>query len=876
MKKLISIILALQLVVPLVAYAGPSTEDIARVQALGIIEGDDGGMRLDDSITRAEFAAIICRMAGIPNPSGMNIAFADVPSDHWAKDYISVAVSLGIVNGVGDGNFAPDANITYAEAMKMLVCLLGYGSVAESKGGWPNGYIAQAGSLGILKYADTSTELAVRGEIIAMIGAALDVKIMEPDYGTVGDYLVSSNTIAANLENNLEAERFEGIFEENAYVSIINTTPITDDGYITVGGVTMRSSSDYSELIGAYVYGWVRENANGKLEVVSLNADENETNITTLDAEDTELTSTAAIYTDENDKEKKINISPLASYAYNGRLTTDETPYVSITDGTFTLIDNNGDKAADIIMITEFESFVIDKLNAVNSSVYFADEKLFRGKRGFGLSADDESQKIKLIDKDGNTMDFAEVEIGDAITLSVSEDLKYVTAAISKDRVTGIIEEVDSNGKAFVGGNWYKTDHSVKLGDNGEFILDYKDTIVGITGIIKSDMQYGYIANAAFSGGIDSVLKLLVIEGLTPEKEVKEKAGTTTISYYLQNDSEKQYVCRSKIRYCADDTSGTTTSIESSSLNPVSIIGKAVAFSVDAEGKIDTLMVFSVPTGFSSCELNGDLFSFGGESVERGFCTDEETKIICIPSTIRSMEDFGVRVKITDGSGYAVYGVTSYSEHSAGSDKFNREPVDILLIKADMDASQPYPVLSDSDICIVGESTGTIDVDGNEVRKLEMLNGTEVITKITSPDSVAFGIAKTLRMGDLIQYVTDADGNIANIKKLASVQGLGSYISSGNLYGVAYDITYNTYDHMSNEMTDLIEISFENGLDNKFIKFFTTKDGQKIYLYDRKRGYIDTATTDDIQTIQQSGSGASKLFVLTESNDALALVIIND
>lgn len=875
MKKIISLILVFTFVLSVGAYAAPQAEDVLRVQALGIMEGDEGGMRLDDNITRAEFAAIICRMAGIPNPSGMNVVFGDVPAGHWAKDYISAAVSLGVVNGVGNGLFAPDANITYPEAMKMLVCLLGYGSVAESKGGWQSGYIVQADTLGLNKYADTSADYALRGEIIAMIGQALDVKLMQPDYGNEGDYFVSDDTLASNLENNLEAVRFEGIFEENAYCSVINTTPVTDDGYITVSGVTMRSSDDYSELVGSYVFGWMRENTNGKKEVVSMEADENYTSITVLDAENTELTLAEAIYTDENGKEHKTRISSLAAYAYNGRLTNDASSYMSITDGTFTLIDNTGDKAADVVMIEQSESFIIEKLNASNSSVYFADDKLFRGKRGFELSSDDDSKKIKLLGSDGSEIQFSSIEAGNAVTLTVSEDLNLTVARICKETVSGTITEVDSQGKVNIGGTWYKTTDSLKLGDEADFILDADGRIIGTFGVIKSKMKYGYIANAAKTSGLDSGLKLLVIEATTPQKEVKEKDGTTTVSYYLQNSTEKEYICRSKVRYAVDNIDGSYTSTDASALSPDYLSGKIAGFTLDADGSIDKLQIFSVPSNFYSCSLNADILAFGGESVERGFCTDEDTQIICIPSTVRTTDDYGVRVKITDDGTYAVYGVTAYSEYTLGSDRYNSEPVDVLLLKSDMDSAQPYPVQSDSDICIVGESVGSIDDNGDEVRKLEMLNGNTVVTKYTASDSVAFDIAKTLRMGDLVQYVTDADGNIANIKKLASIQGLGSYVSSGNLYGVAYDITYSTYDHMSNEITDLIEISFENGLDNKFVKFFNDGE-QKIYLYDRKRGYIDTATTDDILTLQQSGTGASKLFVLTENNDALAVVIIND
>ena len=47
--------------------------------------------------------------------------FSDVPTTHWAHDYIEKAVAEGWVNGVGNNRFAPDKEISYAEFSTMLV-----------------------------------------------------------------------------------------------------------------------------------------------------------------------------------------------------------------------------------------------------------------------------------------------------------------------------------------------------------------------------------------------------------------------------------------------------------------------------------------------------------------------------------------------------------------------------------------------------------------------------------------------------------------------------------------------------------------------------------------------------------------------------------
>ncbi len=63
-----------------------------RLQGLGIISGDpDGNLHLDDSLTRAEMAAVVCRLLGMKEISNKATVFSDVPTEHWASGYIDTA-----------------------------------------------------------------------------------------------------------------------------------------------------------------------------------------------------------------------------------------------------------------------------------------------------------------------------------------------------------------------------------------------------------------------------------------------------------------------------------------------------------------------------------------------------------------------------------------------------------------------------------------------------------------------------------------------------------------------------------------------------------------------------------------------------------------
>ncbi len=64
----------------------------------------------DDSITRAQFAAMFYRFAGSPETSE-NSKFSDLTQD-WYKKPIAWAAANGILNGTGDTTFSPDDVIT--------------------------------------------------------------------------------------------------------------------------------------------------------------------------------------------------------------------------------------------------------------------------------------------------------------------------------------------------------------------------------------------------------------------------------------------------------------------------------------------------------------------------------------------------------------------------------------------------------------------------------------------------------------------------------------------------------------------------------------------------------------------------------------------
>ncbi len=73
----------------------------------------------ETTLSRAMVAQILYNRAGKPDVSG-EAKFNDVPKDQWYYQAVQWAGEQGIVNGVGDGKFAPQADVTREQLAMML------------------------------------------------------------------------------------------------------------------------------------------------------------------------------------------------------------------------------------------------------------------------------------------------------------------------------------------------------------------------------------------------------------------------------------------------------------------------------------------------------------------------------------------------------------------------------------------------------------------------------------------------------------------------------------------------------------------------------------------------------------------------------------
>ena len=93
----------------------------------------DGTFRPGENVTREAFVKMLVEVFDIPM-NGSSVSFEDVPADRWSHAYVCAAAEAGIVTGVSESEFAPDANITRQDAAVMIYRALAYKGIAAAAG----------------------------------------------------------------------------------------------------------------------------------------------------------------------------------------------------------------------------------------------------------------------------------------------------------------------------------------------------------------------------------------------------------------------------------------------------------------------------------------------------------------------------------------------------------------------------------------------------------------------------------------------------------------------------------------------------------------------------------------------------------------------
>lgn len=725
-------------------------EPIRILQALDIMNGDgDGNFRPNDTIKRSEvtkMAVLAMGLGDAAESAGGYSNFPDVPASHWANGYINVAAAQKLVVGYDTGYFLPDKEITYQEAMAIFVRAMGYEVYAQSKGGFPQGYIVAGSNNGLAKNVQGSSTAPIsRGNVAFMTVNALEAKIMEQTgFGSDAKWEITDKTL---LKDVLEVNKDLG------QVTAVEGTSLSGNnglkkGQIKIGSQTFETAYNMNNLLGYRVTYYAKENKSGDMEVILAIPEENKNKTFTITSDlmegITEKGAYKAInyYKDEDATTKSyVTLDAEPTLIYNGKYEALDYKLIDITDstGVVTLLDSDTNGRYDIVFVTEYKTMVVEEVTSTNKII----DKYGRPT----LKLDDENEDLSYtIMHEGLMLKPSELEEYDVLSIAQSKDELFCDIKVSRNTVEGKITGVDDEGYT-IGGKHYKVSPSytedLALGTEGVFYLDIMNKIAGVEKETTASSNYAYLIKAYTSSSTDeSTFKVFTKSGNETTFTANEKIRFNGVGGMLSADVVEMLNSQPK------GASGTRRQLITYSLNSD---GKIVSINT-AQDNTHTNAVdkskFTLNYVYQDGEFNKNTNTIGKVRIS------EDTVIFDVNDEDKDYK-LGKLSMFEDGSHYNV------SVFDMGED---------FVAKAIVLTDSNLQTNAESSIAVVSKVT-TATNDDDEITDLITVftDGEEVSLYAESTDVLTKLKRKKLEPGDIIQYVTNSDGYITNIRVLFDI-----------------------------------------------------------------------------------------------------------
>ena len=778
LKKVLALVVALTMVLGTVSFAFTDVAEesdvytaVQTLSSLGILNGyEDGTFGPEKDITRAEFATVVCRALNVKSAATGATQFADVPADHWASGYINYVAGLGIVNGYGDGNFGPEDNVTYEQAIKMLVVALGFEPMAAQKGGYPTGYLVVANTYGMTEDVKAPADAAAanRGVVAHLTYNALDIPMMgQTGFGTNVEYkildgAVGSGTKYTTLLTGLDVVKLGGVvtgtkIHNNAAAGEIayKITENFDNAAWTEGSTVPLTigeginADDYFQMASEI---FAKEVKSGKWEVIAImpGADSAPLTIDKGDIEGTvtsdgleyyaakTATKTTKIYLDNPDVYYNNDTSSLVALNNTGAGAWSD-------DAIVTLVENTGDSKYDAIIVKEYDPYVVKKVEAEK------DRFSVIGETGnFVLDFEDPDVVNTIVNKDGEAItlaDFAEGDVLEIISENGKRNNKWIEIInLGQNAVTGTVTEKGADGTSiYVDGVEYDlAGTTANVGDEGMFYLTKTGKIFKVDANAAVSANYGYVLEMAINkGGFSNAwqIKLLTKEGKVETFDVKD---TFKIA---DSDGIDKAVASSGLGFLqaiAQPNVGTAFK--------TNVANRLVTYRLDSNNKIREIDQVNITKNF----VDTDKQYKGSTQSLNDAILDDDAVIFNVAGN--SLDDAFVTgvASLVDETMYK--GAIVYNT--------NQEVHDCVVIVDGLGAIDWA-----QDIAIV-ESVSDIEVNDDPAKKVRYyVAGDETVKEITvisGETSFETGVIGDLAKGTLFMFTDDGDGVAENCAIIAT------------------------------------------------------------------------------------------------------------
>lgn len=452
-NKIASIILALSFVFAAmqmpVAVAEDTTGIAARedllIQLITLPSGVTAGSA---SVTRGLFAQSLALLLGErfeASPTLQNSSFYDVTGYDIMTQSIIFLENKGIVTGDVNKYFNPEVNIKSQEAVKMLICALGYKPLAESSGGYPDGYMTVASNIGLLKNTKIASEEDLTGEqLVNLFYNALDTYIASVDSVANGKISISTKTETL-LTGILNMGHKKGTITQTPYTGLYTSEGCVK-GMVSIDGEGyMYTNSSIIDYLGYNVELYYTDDKGEKTIVAYQVSKKNE--VLVLDAEQIiDFYDYTLVYENENSsKTVSKKLDKTIAVIYNGKFTESYTKeMIDIDMGTVTLIANSSGNY-DVMIIDDYIDYVAAAIDSTNKKIYTRVRESSENNQDSIFDLWEEDVDYKICDARGIDLELNEIAGNSILSIATSLDGKYVKIIVSTNVVSGTIQSIVSD-----------------------------------------------------------------------------------------------------------------------------------------------------------------------------------------------------------------------------------------------------------------------------------------------------------------------------------------------------------------------------------------------------------------------------------------------
>lgn len=892
MRIMVAYLIAFSLCLSFTAQAQQKTDaalaedEIQLLTGAQIISESDTQKDRTLQMTRAEFAMLMVKLRGLGDMAESlkgSLYFHDVENEYEEASYIYTAATLGLMNYSDDGYFWPQNAVTYQDAVRAVVHVLGQNHLMKVNANGDD-YVKKALNLKLLDGVNNSDGKITRGGVYKLIANSLDAPVYVPEAK-----LLNSNQYAL-LEEYHKIYYGTGIVEGDEFTGLKASSDKTARGYIKINGQVYKSS--FSDCLGKKVE-FFYKSIDGVDTIIYIKLRRNE--IIEINVDNIEsYRNKKYSYINEDGRRKTVDISKayiIYNYQTIGPGFSNFIPQL----GKVELIDNNSDGCYDVVKIISIKECIAKGINYSNRTITPRYGNTFEIKEDViirNMPAGDILPFDRLLTE--SVLEIVESPYGKILTVDVyrnsfSGEIEAVTKEDEKTTYTIKGKEYELTPYAL---NAFIGVRPLALGDEGIFYLNSQGKISWIERFIKfygeGDYEFGLLVNAAKKSAINDNLQIRVYSqtGVFENFDLKK-------TVYVDDTPMNQTQAYTAL--CKNGEFGTDTG---------SIVNQLIRYRLNSKKEVTHIdLVGQAKTGEDSLYQNlnayegsyntinraiNDVAAIGGRTVAFVYPVDDSGKIDFDNDSVLFA---GNATGFLDAS--STYTINSYRVNKLQGLE------SVICIEVPSGAGVDYYVPARNPVFVYLGSKMSMDENGDFVTKIRYANissGAEQETfldKSLDIDAIevkpiswvtAPRIPHKMMPGDLFKLSTNAFGVINAIDPIFSYKtkqligynyeadASGSYYTDGTHIERSI-CRYNLGTLMMYEDGYLLGTRGTPSEDAP-IDFVMYVDSMSPKVYDGALNELRSITPGEIVDFYSGGSDAAQIFTFSVAYDSSSMLVI--